>query len=525
MAESPDCTNERGKVTRSLQHATRRAAPPFDTVDADIIVRSSDRIDFFVHSIILSMGSAFSRVAFQLQDALPSLVHVAEDSDTLGTFLRILYPLVDPEVNSLSHLRNVLAAGVKYDAPIVVASMRKALVGPRFLEADPVRVFAIACFCQLEEEARVAARRAVVLDRVSGLRPEQCPELNDVSAGAYFRLLQLNRTRTTFPPLNKWFSIVADDTHVSFFGIEPFCTGRLTHPPVKSAATSTPSSSASSEADFVSCTSEPQSAPSPQEDYQGEVGPSQPVAQGIHTVVNVSLPKKSDVKAFPEALPTDRRLAMGQFALASAWSNITDKKPLLFYFFAVENGWREEALACARQLVQEHNSRDLSTLYVSKMETVGSLPYRRLLAYAQACRTAASADFELRDLPARRCPAWSRCHARYPPTLTTASPPKWLKAHFKAAQDALRDRPCRAQVLPGSLDSPFVVSFQASVIADRPPCTQGSETTSAPSPFDGKIPTMWQCTAEDNVRWAVTVLQQYVAAVDRAVEQVVLAIA
>ena len=64
---------------------------------------------------------------------------------------------------------------------------------------------------------------------------------------------------------------------------------------------------------------------------------------------------------------------------------LTENKPLLGYLIAVENGWKEKALASARQVVQTHNTRDLATLYEPKMETIGSLPYRRLLAYAQAC--------------------------------------------------------------------------------------------------------------------------------------------
>ncbi|PIL24132.1 hypothetical protein GSI_13884 [Ganoderma sinense ZZ0214-1] len=110
------------------------------------------------------------------------------------------------------------------------------------------------------------------------------------------------------------------------------------------------------------------------------------------------------MQLFPDALaPTriDRRLTTGRLTLASAWSNLIAEKPRLpFYFYVVENGWKEEPLVCARRLVQGHNTRDLATLYDPKMETVGSLPlYRRLLAYAQACRAAASADFRLHGLP------------------------------------------------------------------------------------------------------------------------------
>ena len=116
-----------------VRHATRKPVSPFDAVDAAVVIRSSDGVDFCVHHVILSMGSALCKTALQPKDAFATLVQGFEASDMLNTFLRILYPLVDPKVNSLSHLRSVCTASVKYDAPSVVASMRKALVGPQFL--------------------------------------------------------------------------------------------------------------------------------------------------------------------------------------------------------------------------------------------------------------------------------------------------------------------------------------------------------------------------------------------------------
>ncbi|KAM5533263.1 hypothetical protein V8D89_013040 [Ganoderma adspersum] len=492
MTENPGCTNEGGQVTCPPRHATRKAAPPFDSINADIVVQSSDRVDFFVHRVILSMGSAFCRIASLVQDVTPAVVQVAEDSDTLDTFLRILYPLVDPHVTSLSHLRNVLVTGIKYDAPRVVASMRKALVAPHFLAVDSIRVFAIACFCQLEEEAKLAAGRAVILDHVSRL-PQ--PDSNHHPAAS-----------------NNWFPSPAHNTYVSFFGIEPFCTGWTALPTVKSAPTSTPLPSVSSEADFVSCASDSQSPVSPEDDHRREVESSQVAVEKTDAIMDVSRVTKSNSAAqvSPYALSTtgsNGRLVVGQCAQAQAspWANLANKGLLFFYFVAVENGRKEEALACARQLVQEHSSWDLPALYVAKMETMGSLPYRRLLAYAQARCDAASADFELCD------------YLRGPVPRGAAA--------TNAARDALRDRPCRTQVLPECLESQFVVSFQASVITDRPPCTQGHKSESTSSPSDGKVTVLRQCTAEDNVRWAGTVLRQYVAAVDRAIAQVDLAIA
>ena len=111
--------------------------------------------------------------------------------------------------------------------------------------------------------------------------------------------------------------------------------------------------------------------------------------------------------------------------------------------------------------------------------------------------------------------------SRYPQALSTASPSEWLHGHFKVARDALRGRPCRTQIQSDCVDSPFVVSFKAIVVIDRPPCTQeNNRMNSRTSPYAGKIPIMWQCTAQDNLVWAETVLRRYVAAVDRAVGQV-----
>ena len=169
----------------------------------------------------------------------------------------------------------------------------------------------------------------------------------------------------------------------------------------------------------------------------------------------------------------------------------------------------------------------------SRNTTPGTSPCSTIPRWrpSAACRIAASwrmhrpAVTRIRGLPVRRCSAWCCCRIRYPATLSTASPPQWLTAHFEAAQDALRDRPCRSQLLQDRpVKSPFVISFEASVIADRSPCTQlqgnKSKAKSKSGPFDGKIPTLWQCTADDNVIWAGAVLWHYAVAVDRAVEHV-----
>ncbi|KAI0766984.1 hypothetical protein BD413DRAFT_494225 [Trametes elegans] len=154
--------------TRSEPRPTHKAAEPFDLDDADGILRSSDGVDFYVHRVILSLG--------------PSVLNAAN----------------------------------KYDAPAVLAVMKGALARPRLLREDPLRVFAIACCCGLEEEAEIAAERAVIDRRVVGQR--SFAGLDEISAGAYHHLPKLNRTRTECSSMGEGSEVVntVDFTDIGF---------------------------------------------------------------------------------------------------------------------------------------------------------------------------------------------------------------------------------------------------------------------------------------------------------------------
>ena len=77
-------------------------SPPysFDVPDADLIIRSSDLVNFRVHKPVLAMASPFFKDLLSLPqpsdgesiDGLP-MVQLSEDSDVLGTLVSMLYPL------------------------------------------------------------------------------------------------------------------------------------------------------------------------------------------------------------------------------------------------------------------------------------------------------------------------------------------------------------------------------------------------------------------------------------------------
>jgi hypothetical protein len=72
----------------------------FDLRDANLIIRSSDLVDFRVHKSVLAVVSPFFKDLLSLSqpsdsesvDGLP-VVRLAEDSELLNTLVSMLYPI------------------------------------------------------------------------------------------------------------------------------------------------------------------------------------------------------------------------------------------------------------------------------------------------------------------------------------------------------------------------------------------------------------------------------------------------
>ena len=76
---------------------------PFDYDDADVTLRSSDKLDFHVHKLILSTSSPLFKSMFSLPqtDATVSLnqkpiIDLPENSKTIGALLTRIYPTPIP---------------------------------------------------------------------------------------------------------------------------------------------------------------------------------------------------------------------------------------------------------------------------------------------------------------------------------------------------------------------------------------------------------------------------------------------
>jgi hypothetical protein len=189
-----DRTSERNRVGISphVKHLLDRS-------DADIIVRSSDNVAFRTFQSFLIFGSPVLKGLIQQQldlihgnlqghpeKSLPTLL-MPEDSNTIERLLLFSYPRWTPlpELNDLQEVKNILAAAVKYEMDGVLKFLRKALKTSPLIAEEPRRFFAIACRYGFEEVAKLAVRHTFTLPLFSD---EITPELNDISAGALYRL-------------------------------------------------------------------------------------------------------------------------------------------------------------------------------------------------------------------------------------------------------------------------------------------------------------------------------------------------
>jgi hypothetical protein len=177
----------------------------FNSSDADVVLLTVDpegTTEFYVHRCILAAASLFFRDMFSLPqpetestkklNELP-IIPVAESSRQLDTILRFIYPVPEPTIKSLDDLADVLAIAIKYDFPTVIDTLRRLLVAREFVVAHPIRVYAIACQLDLEEEAKIASSYTLNVNLFDG---PPCKELKHVSAYDYHRLLALHRQRS-----------------------------------------------------------------------------------------------------------------------------------------------------------------------------------------------------------------------------------------------------------------------------------------------------------------------------------------
>ncbi|TFY77120.1 hypothetical protein EWM64_g6895 [Hericium alpestre] len=162
-------------------------------IDADTILRTSDRVNFRVHKLILSFASPVLKDMIKTRQfdsadpGSPQIFDVPEDARTIEYIMRCCYPLPSPSVTALQDLRPVLYAAHKYGMAAVTSLAKVSL--ERYSSHDVLGVFCVASRCELEDVCAKAATESLHYKLTS----LNSVHLDQISARQLHKLLQYHR--------------------------------------------------------------------------------------------------------------------------------------------------------------------------------------------------------------------------------------------------------------------------------------------------------------------------------------------
>ncbi|KAK2462760.1 hypothetical protein APHAL10511_005278 [Amanita phalloides] len=174
------------------------AKEPFhSSAKADIILRSSESVDFFVLKGFLSFASPVFHDMMSLNQGNPAeendtrkglhVVQLPEDRKTLYNLLLLIYPFTEKPRGSLGTLLNVARAARKYGMDKAEEKLRKQMETSEVLTTKPTRTFVVAMHLGWREEVRTAALTTLMMPLKDLVQHE---ELKLISAAVYQGLLQ-----------------------------------------------------------------------------------------------------------------------------------------------------------------------------------------------------------------------------------------------------------------------------------------------------------------------------------------------
>lgn len=170
----------------------------FCASDADLILYSSDRVEFRVFSRILIESSPVFRDMVSIpkppeMQGVVNAVHLDENGETLELLLQFIYPMPDPSFSTFDILKRLMKAADKYILEGSTHSLKRILVSPTFMDRDALRVYAIACMYGHQAEAKIASRHCLKVDIL--LQADIHEELGLISGKDLLRLIRLQQTR------------------------------------------------------------------------------------------------------------------------------------------------------------------------------------------------------------------------------------------------------------------------------------------------------------------------------------------
>ena len=153
-------------VTKAKKEERFAAAEkPFDSsAKADVILRSTDQIDFYVLGDLLSLVTpVFDSVSSTRQKDGLSVLDFEEDGATLRHLLSLIYPCAESQIDDFDTFVKVARAARKYGMNVVGDKLKHQLDVSRHIVDDPVRTLWVAIAFGWGQVAKKAAKNALAL--------------------------------------------------------------------------------------------------------------------------------------------------------------------------------------------------------------------------------------------------------------------------------------------------------------------------------------------------------------------------
>ncbi|VDB99517.1 unnamed protein product [Peniophora sp. CBMAI 1063] len=166
----------------------------FDPLDAEIILRSCDGIDFGVHGNILRLISPLFEDVLASTQQLPSsspFIQMTEDSNSLRLLLAFSYPRTvceEPDLHTMLDIKRTAILARRYDLKFLHTKVEQALL--RYSTVSPAATFAVSWKYSYHDAARAAARCS--LDEPDFFKSiaysDEIPEFGEIPATAVLLL-------------------------------------------------------------------------------------------------------------------------------------------------------------------------------------------------------------------------------------------------------------------------------------------------------------------------------------------------
>lgn len=148
------------------QETAQLPKSPFDkkTESTDVILRSSDGLDFHVHKLVLSLASPFFGDMFSLprrrdsEEAEENSVDMEESNSVLDKLLRFCYPVDEPLLDDTKLALDLLSATIKYDMDGPTSRVKRIIMSPSVIAENPLLIYSASCKLGLADEAKLAAK-------------------------------------------------------------------------------------------------------------------------------------------------------------------------------------------------------------------------------------------------------------------------------------------------------------------------------------------------------------------------------